>query len=242
MARHPMKLILCPGLLCDDALWSHLIRTFSADYDIYVPDFRNCDSITAMAEVALENGSDRFALAGLSMGGYVAQEVMRLAPEKVTHLALLDTSARPDSEVQRGRRRDLIALAERGKFRGVTPRLLPLLVHESRLSDAPLVAEITEMAERVGKDAFLRHQTAIMNRPDGRGDLSAINCPTLVLCGRQDQLTPLGLHLELAERIPGADLVVLGHCGHMATMERPTATVAALKNWLKRDVSDSRVS
>jgi pimeloyl-ACP methyl ester carboxylesterase len=130
------------------------------------------------------------------------------------------------------RRRDLIALADRGEFKAVSPRLLPLFVHEDRLADPRLIGEITAMAESVGKDAFLRQQKAIMGRPDSRPGLPKIGCPTLVICGRQDALTPIELREEIAGLMPGADLVLIDDCGHLATMERPDAVNAALRAWL----------
>ena len=228
------KLILCPGLLCDPALWRAQIDGLQDCTTLHIADFTTDDSITAMAERVLDAAPDTFALAGLSMGGYVAQEIVRQAPERVSRLALLDTSARVDSETVSRRRQDFIALAGRGRFRGVTPKLMPLLIHPERLDDAALTDDIQAMAERVGGDAFLRQQKVIQARVDGREDLRRIRCPTLVLCGREDQLTPLDAHIEMAENIPGADLVVLGRCGHMSTMERPGDVTAALRNWLLR--------
>lgn len=226
------NLILCPGLLCDTALWQAQIDGLRDCTTVHVADFTHDDSFAAMAERVLGAAPDSFALAGLSMGGYVAQEIMRQAPERVTRLALLDTSARCDTDVVSQRRKDFIGLAGRGRFRGVTPKLMPLLVHPERLDDSALTGAIQAMAERVGADAFLRQQAAIQNRVDGREALRHISCPTLVLCGRQDQLTPLDVHIELAENIPDADLVVLGRCGHMSTMERPGDVTAVMKNWL----------
>lgn len=225
-------LILCPGVLCDAELWRAQIDGLADLADIRVADCTLDDSIAAMAGRLLDGAPDKFALAGLSMGGYVVQEVMRMAPERVTRLALLDTSARLDDEPVVQRRRDLIALAGRGKFRGVTPKLLPMLIHTDRLDDTELTDAVMAMAERVGAEAFLRQQTAVLGRVDGRGDLARIDCPTLVLCGRQDQLTPLDAHFEMAEAIPGADLVVFGDCGHLPTMERPERTTAAMRAWL----------
>jgi pimeloyl-ACP methyl ester carboxylesterase len=115
---------------------------------------------------------------------------------------------------------------------GVTPRLLPLLLHPDRLTNQALVDTVTGMAVRVGRDAFLRQQKAIIARPDGRADLTRIACPTLVLCGRQDALTPLAVHDEMAATIPGAKLVMLEDCGHLAPLERPDAVTAALRDWL----------
>ncbi len=172
-------LILLPGLLCDRALWAPQLEGLGDVADMSVADFTQADSMAAMAETVLRTAPSRFALAGLSMGGYVAFEIMRRAPERVERLALLDTSARPDTPEQTQARRDLIALAQQGDFKGVTPRLLPRWVHPSRVHDAALVETVTAMTRRVGRDAFIRQQTAIMNRPDSRPGLAAITCPTL---------------------------------------------------------------
>lgn len=225
-------LVLLPGLLCDSALWRPVTDALAAEAAAAVADLTLDDSVGAMADRVLAWAPPRFALAGLSMGGYVAQEIMRRAPDRVTRLALLDTSARADSDEQRRRRRGLIALARQGRFKGVTPRLLPLLVHPDRLADTELVEIVTGMAERVGRDAFLRQQTAILGRPDGIADLSRIDCPTLVLCGRQDALTPPELHEEMAFHIPAARLVQIPDSGHLPPLERPGPTVAALRQWL----------
>tara|TARA_R110000868_G_scaffold10313_16_gene50690 strand:- start:10750 stop:11451 length:702 start_codon:yes stop_codon:yes gene_type:complete len=225
-------LLLLPGLLCDDRLWKPQVEALSGLADITIADMTLDDTMAGMARRALDTVPQRFALAGLSMGGYVALEMMRQAPERVTKLALLDTGARADTPEQTTRRRDLIALADRGEFKAVSPRLLPLFVHEARLTDSALIADITAMAESVGKDAFLRQQTAIMNRPDSRPGLAGIACPTLVLCGRDDILTPPDLSEEMADLVPGADFVLIEDCGHLSTMEQPAAVNAALSSWL----------
>jgi pimeloyl-ACP methyl ester carboxylesterase len=225
-------LVLLPGLLCDPRLWAHQSEALSDIADVTVADMTRDDSMAGMARRALDAAPERFALAGLSMGGYVALEIMRQAPERVTRLALLDTGSRADTPEQTTRRRDLIALADRGEFKAVSPRLLPLFIHEGRLEDAALVADIAAMADAVGKEAFLRQQHAIMNRPDSRPELPGIACPTLVLCGRQDVLTPPELSEEMASLIPGADLVMVEACGHLSTMERPDEVNAAMRSWL----------
>jgi pimeloyl-ACP methyl ester carboxylesterase len=225
-------LVLLPGLLCDRALWQAQIDDLSDIAEPRVADLSHDDSMTAMAQRVLAKAPEHFALAGLSMGGYVAQEIMRQAPERVSRLALLDTAARADTEEQIARRRGLIELAEKGEFKGVTPRLLPLFLHPNRLGDEALVGAVMAMTERVGKDAFLRQQRAIMGRPDSRPSLPAIKCPTLVLCGRQDQLTPLELHEEIAGLIRGARLEIVEECGHLSTMERPWEASVLLRQWL----------
>ncbi len=174
----------------------------------------------------------RFALAGLSMGGYVALEMLRQARHRVLKLALLGTSARPDTPDQLQKRRDFISLAERGRFLGVTDALLPMLVHPSRLADSELVASVKQMAKNIGKEAFIRQERAIMSRADSRPHLASIRCPALVLCGRQDALTPPDRHEELAAGIPGAKLEIIEDCGHLSTLERPAEVGAALRRWL----------
>jgi pimeloyl-ACP methyl ester carboxylesterase len=230
-----MILLLLPGLLCDARLWRDCMP---AGAEARIADLAQDDSMAAMAGRALALVADapRFAVAGLSMGGYVALEVMRQAAARVSHLALLDTSARADTEEQTRRREALIALAQTGRFRGVTPRLLPQLVHPSRL-DTPLAAEVTAMAERIGQDGFLRQQRAIMARPDSRPDLPGIAVPTLVGVGEADVLTPPELAEEMATLIPGAQLVRFPGCGHLPTMEDPAAVRDALAGWLSATAS-----
>jgi pimeloyl-ACP methyl ester carboxylesterase len=226
-------LILLPGLLCNERLWKHQVESLSDIADILVPDLTTDDNIQALAKKLLESAPKRFALAGLSMGGYVAQEIMRQAPERVLKLALVDTTFKPDAPEQSERRRALMSLANHGEFKGVTPRLLPMLIHTDRMDDPSVAGVVMEMAESVGKEAFIRQQTAIMNRPDGAGDLPRINCPTLVVCGRQDILTPPGVHFEMAGRIPNAKLVVIEDCAHLPPIERPQAMSALFRYWLQ---------
>jgi len=225
-------LVLLPGLLCDRRLFAAQLTALASVADMTVPDLTGHDSITALAEHVLATAPPRFALAGLSMGGYVALEILRRAPERVTRLALLDTQARADSATASARRHQLMTLAEQGSFRGVTPRLLPLFIHPDRLQDAELCATVQAMAEDTGKDGFLRQQTAILGRPDSRPGLPAIACPTLVLAGRDDAVTPPKLQLELATLIPDATLVLIPRCGHLAPLERPDAVTRQLGLWL----------
>ncbi|MBL8700411.1 MAG: alpha/beta fold hydrolase [Alphaproteobacteria bacterium] len=226
------ELILLPGLLCDAALWAPQRDGLNDVADIRIGDLTQTDSIAAMAARVLADAPERFALAGLSMGGYVAFEIMRRAPARVTRLALLDTSARPDAPERLQQRRDLIRLAQTGEFRGVTPRLLPQWVHPENMKDPELVATVTAMTQRVGRDVFIRQQTAIMGRPDSRPGLVQIRVPTLVLCGRQDQATPVELAREIAADIPNARLEVIEQCGHLSTLEKPAAVNRALRQWL----------
>ncbi|WP_193370520.1 alpha/beta fold hydrolase [Pelagibius marinus] len=230
-----VPLVLLPGLLCDAALWQPQVDALSDIADCRVADLTTQDSIEAMAESVLAGAPGRFALAGLSMGGYVALEIMARAPERVIRLALLDTRAQADDPQESRRRRGLIELAEKGQFKGVTPRLLPLFIHEARLDDAALTGTVTRMAQHVGKEAFIRQQRAIMGRRDQMPTLVKIHVPTLVLCGREDALTPLADHKVMAAGIAGARLTVIEDCGHLATLERPEEANAALRRWLTEE-------
>ncbi len=227
-------LLLIPGLLCDASLWAHQARFLADVVDVHIAETTHDESLGDMVGRALAEAPPRFALAGLSMGGYVALECMRQAPERVSRLALLDTSARADDAETLKRRKSFIDLAEQGRFKGVTPRLLPSFIHPDRLGDSELANAVTRMAESVGKDAFLRQQRAIMARPDSRSDLAAINVPTLVICGRQDVATPLALSIEIADLITKARLCIIEECGHLSSMERPYAVTALMRDWLLR--------
>lgn len=225
-------LILLPGLLNDARLWRHQVQSLAHLTEIEVADLVGPDSIGAMAERVLAMRSGPFALAGLSMGGYVAFEVMRRAPERVVRLALLDTSARPDTPEQTARRRGLLELAQKGRFLGVTPRLLPQLLHPDHVRDHAIANTVVQMARAVGREGFLAQQRAIMGRPDSRPDLTRIDCPTLVLAGRQDAVTPPELLEEIAAGIPKSRLVLVDRCGHLAPLEQPQAVTDAMVEWL----------
>jgi pimeloyl-ACP methyl ester carboxylesterase len=236
--RMRMDLLLLPGLLCDSRLWRDQEAGLAGAARVVVADLALDDSLEAMARRALAAMPGRFALCGLSMGGYVAMAMMRLAPERVSRLCLMDTSAAPDSRAQAARRRGLIAqLGDAAlHFRGVTPRLLPSLLHPDRLGDAALTGEVTAMAERVGREAFIRQQRAILARPDSRPGLSAITVPTLVAVGSADRLTPPAQAREIVGLIAGARLEVLDGCGHLPPLEAPERVTALLRGWLAMPV------
>ncbi|ODU54363.1 MAG: alpha/beta hydrolase [Acetobacteraceae bacterium SCN 69-10] len=224
--------LFLPGLLCDDRLWRDQVAGLAGLAHGVVADLTQDDSLDAMAGRALAAVPGRFALCGLSMGGYVAMALMRLAPERVTRLCLMDTSARADTPEQARRRRLLMSTSAGHRFRGVTPRLLPSLLHPDRVGDAVLGDEVAAMAERVGHDAFLRQQTAILNRSDSRAHLPAIGVPTLVAVGEGDQLTPPERAAEIAALIPGASLERIEGAGHLPPMETPERVTAMLRAWL----------
>jgi len=231
----PTPLILLPGLLCDPQLWAPQVEALADIADCRVADMTLDDTIAGMAARVLADAPDRFSLAGLSMGGYAAFEVMRQAPERVERLALLDTSAKPDTPERTEGRLELVARAGAGaaEFAAVVEGHLKTFVHPDRLSDEPLMAAIRASAMNVGAEAYARQQGAIMARADQVPHLGAIPCPTLVLVGREDALTPVPEHELIADGIPGADLHVIEDCGHLTTLERPDAVNAALRAWLE---------
>jgi pimeloyl-ACP methyl ester carboxylesterase len=225
-------LVLLPGLLNTGRVYADQIAALADIADVVVPELTAYDSMTAMAEAVLATAPERFALGGFSMGGYVAFEVLRRAPQRVERLALIDTQAGPDTPEATKKRLGFLEQTKIGRFHGVQPSLLPNLVHPSRLGDAEVVQPIFDMAQEIGPDGFVREQMAIMNRPDSRPMLAAIDLPTVVISGRQDIAIPLARAEEMATTIPDARLAVLEVCGHMAPLERPAEVSAALRRWL----------
>lgn len=226
------SLLFLPGLLCDAALWKHQIKALEGDFNANVADLTGHDSVAALAKAALESAPKKFTLIALSMGGYVALEIMRAAPQRVEKLVLMDTSARPDTAEQKRRRRGLIELSKKGNFKGVTPRLLPMLISEDHLHDEKITTVIMDMAQRVGQEAFTRQQTAIMGRMDSRPLLGEIKIPTLIVVGRQDALTPPEHAEEMARAIPGSKLEIVEDSGHLTPLEQPLRVNALLKAFL----------
>ena len=224
-------LVLLPGLLNTRRLWERQIADLA---EVTVPEPWHHDSIGAMADAALEAAPERFALGGFSMGGYVAFEILRRAPQRVTHLALMDTQATPDTPEATARRKGFIEQTKLGRFHGVQPSLLPQIVHRDRINDQSVIGPIVEMAAEIGADGFCRSQTAIIARPDSRPILVTIKQPTLVLVGREDIATPLARAQEMAADIGHSQLVVLETCGHMSPLEKPAEVTAALRRWLSQ--------
>ncbi|WP_135078394.1 alpha/beta fold hydrolase [Terasakiella sp. SH-1] len=226
-------LFLLPGLLCDRGLWRHQIETLSQDYDIRVADFSHGDSISAFADHILEAAPPRFSVAGLSMGGYVAFELLRRAPDRINRVALLDTSPFADAPEHREFRLSTMEMAKDHGLEEVMNLLLGRLIHPQRYEDEELVKAIDAMAHRVGIDGFLCQQTALLNRPDSFADLKGIDCPVLIVVGRQDGMTPVKVARQMAEEILNSSLVEIENCGHLSTMEQPEAVTALLRYWLQ---------
>lgn len=227
-----LPLILIPGLLCTEALWRPQIEALEGLSHIWVPKTTRHNNIADTAADILAAAPAQFALAGLSMGGYISFEIMRRASRRVRKLALLDTNARADLPEQAANRRLAMQQVEKGEFRGVTDQLIPNLIHPDRLNDTALTDVIKAMAAEIGKDGYLRQQTAIIGRPDNRPLLPDITCPTLVIVGRQDALTPPKVAQEIADGIPNSELVIIENCGHISTLERPDEVTAHMRRWL----------
>ena len=226
--RDPLPTVLIPGLLCTPRLYAEQIPALSSFGSVTVADHTRDDSMAGIARRILAQAPPKFALIGLSMGGYVAFEVQRQAPERVAKLALLDTTARPDAPEQTEQRKRQIEMAQNGRFDGIAQLLFPRFVAAARRDDRALQAVVRAMAEDTGPEAFVRQQTAIMNRADSRPGLGAIPCPTLVLVGADDTLTPPDRAAEMAAAVPGARQVVVPACGHLSPLEQPQAVTEAL--------------
>jgi pimeloyl-ACP methyl ester carboxylesterase len=227
-----LPIVLVPGLNCSPRLYAPQMPRLWQVGPVTVADHTRDDTMAAIASRILAAAPPRFALAGLSMGGYVALEIVRQAAGRVERLALLDTGARADPPEAQDVRKARMALAESGEFGAMIDAMWPALVHRSRVGDGALKAEYLAMCHDVGPQAFIRQQQAIIGRVDSRPLLPTIRCPTLVLVGAQDELTPPHLSAEMAAAIPGARLVKVADCGHMSTMEQPAAVTAALMEWL----------
>ena len=228
--------VLLPGLVCDAAVWAHTRASLEAHAPVTIPDYGLRDSLGAMAEQVLRDSPPRFALAGHSMGGRVALEVLRRAPQRVSALALLDTGVAPlpageAGEREAAGRHELLAIAREHGMATMAERWVQGMVWSPRLADRALVQAVIDMFARRGADMFAAQIRALLARPDAGGLLAGIRCPTLVLCGEQDSWAPAQRHREMAAKIPGATLVLVPECGHMCTMERPERVTRALLDW-----------
>jgi len=224
-------IVLVPGLFCTSRLYAEQVPALWQFGPVTVADHRRENTMADLARSILSNAPPSFALVGLSMGGYIALEIMRQAPERVSKLALLDTTARPDSPEQTKVRNEQIAIAGSGGYGKIPYAAMPMLLHSHE--NAALRNIILQMATETGADAFIRQQQAIMGRADSRPLLAAIRCPTLVLVGEQDRLIPPDRSQELAAGIAGARYVTVPDCGHVSTIEQPQATTQALVEWLR---------
>jgi pimeloyl-ACP methyl ester carboxylesterase len=236
MAKIP--LLLVPGMICSPRLYAAQVAALAGDADIVVPDWRQAplsiwDDWRSAAQWVLDRmPAQRFALAGLSLGGMLAVEIMQFAADRVTRLALLDTGMRSHNEAERAIRRARIRLAQEGHFELVLGMQMTRFIPPYRLPDKKLVDEVMTMCGEIGVEIYKRQEELAAIRADRRPDLPRIKCPTIVVCGRDDAATPLMLSEEMAATIPGSELIVVEQCGHLVTMEKPEETNAILRKWL----------
>jgi pimeloyl-ACP methyl ester carboxylesterase len=228
-----MPILLVPGLVSSPRIFAPVVPALWRYGPVTVANHVRDDNVAVIARRILAEAPPRFALAGHSMGGYIAFEIMRQAPERVAKLALVNTQARPDTPETSERRRGQMARAKAGEFHAILDELFPLFVHPSRRDSADLRKLMHDMGDDIGADAFVRQQTAVIGRVDSRPTLAGISCPTLVLTSDEDNLIPNKLSVEIADGIPGAKLTIIPNCGHLSQVEQPQAVAAALVEWLR---------
>ena len=226
----PFTPIFIPGLLCTELLFAK--QRASLPHQGYIADTTRHDSIHEMALAALDLCGGPLVPIGLSMGGYVALEMARLAPQRMAAMALLSTNCRDDRA--ESQRQQAIALAKHKGFQGVTRHFMPRLLSEAALQDKAIVADVLAMATDIGRIGFVRQQTAIMGRRAQHDTLASFAAPVLVLCGNMDVLTPPNLSVEMAGLAPRAELCLLNGIGHLSSIEAPEAVTNALESLFGR--------
>lgn len=225
-------LLLLPGLICDAAAWAPQVQFFSSERQVIVANYGAADSLSLMATAALEQAPEHFALAGHSMGARVALEIMRLAPERVTRLALLDTGIHTEREGEREKRLALLALGQKKGMAKLVDLWLPPMVHPDRIGDSELMDPLRKMAIAQGPEGYERQIKALLSRPDVSGVLKDITCPMFVGVGAQDTWSPPAQHEQIVAAVIHANYEVFPDTGHMAPVESPDLVNRALANWL----------
>jgi len=225
-------LVLLPGMMCDGRLFGPQIAAFSGRA-LHLAPMVGAVTVQALAAQILADAPPRFALAGLSMGGIVAMEIMVQAPDRVTHLALLDTNPRAETLEVQARRAPQIAKVQAGGLEAVMREEMK----PNYLTDGPNCGAILDlcmdMARNLGPVAFVNQSLALRDRPDQQATLSRVTVPTLILCGRQDALCPVERHELMHALIPHSTLHIVENAGHLPTLEQPDLTTAALRHWLE---------
>jgi len=224
-------ILLLPGFMLDARLWDDVRTGFEAFGKLSFGDITQDDSLEAMAKRVLLNAPPRFVLVGFSMGGYVAQWIYKFAPERVIALIFMNTSAHQQSAADVAKTQVQIDLAKQYPFKGLTKRALASSVDPDRTSDQALLNRLQTMAIDNGKDVFIRQLSAMRN--DGYEDLQKIQCPTLIIASRNDQMRTVEESQLMADRIPQSKLVVMEHCGHMTPLEKPVELLEVLSSWFK---------
>jgi pimeloyl-ACP methyl ester carboxylesterase len=228
-------------LICDQTVWQRQIDGLSDLAVCSCADYGSLDSLPAMAEAVLRTAPERFSVAGHSMGGRVALQVYRLAPQRVARIALLNTGYVPLAAGEAGqqetrKRGELVALAHSQGMRAMLRQWLPPMIDSRRSNDSALVNSIIAMMSRKAAEIFAAQVRALLARPDASAVLEQIQCPALLLSGREDAWSGPAQHAAMAAKIPGSQLVIVPDCGHMSTMERPAEVTAALRTWLAQPV------
>lgn len=219
--------------MCDERLFLPQISALNAEREVFAPPISEHDTISTLAGSVLDNAPPKFALAGLSMGGIVAMEIVRQSPDRIERLALMDTNPLAELPEMKAKRAPQIDQARAGQLDSVMrDEMKPNYLIDSPTKPA-LMDLCMDMALKLGPDVFVRQSTALRDRPDQCDTLRGIKVPTLILCGRHDQLCPVERHELMASLIPVADLQIVEDAAHLPTLEQPERTTAALKTWLE---------
>ena len=235
------NLLLLPGMMCDAGLWASQVKALSPYCSVFHGDITGDTDIESIASRVLQSAPRHFALAGLSMGGIVAMEMWRQAPQRIERMALLDTNFHADTDEKRAMRNRQMHEVRQGALETILrDELKPNYLARCHRNNTALLDEVLSMGIGLGDDVFLRQSQALRDRPDSAGTLANIKCPTLVLCGNEDGLCPPALHREMASIIPSSGLSIIPECGHLSTMEQPNAVNTALLNWLKNNESTTQ--
>lgn len=240
-----LPLVLVPGLMCNQTVWEPLQPYFVKTQMCQMVDHQSANSLTQMAQQVLDTSPQLFVMAGHSMGGRVALEVMRMAPERVAGIALLDTGyqAKADGasgELEVNKRLALLEISQSKGVRAMAAEWVKGMVHPSRLAEIDFIEKILKMFETKDSDIFARQLLALIFRKDATEVLKAIQVPTLILCGEQDAWSPPSQHEEMLQYVPHAAYSLISDAGHMSTMEKPLEVATAMNHWLEQCLTSSQ--
>lgn len=229
-----LKLVLIPGFMCDTSLWQAMLPALSAIAPIQFADLNQGDSIAAMAEGILPNLPEHCVLIGFSLGGYVARHIAYMAPKKLAGLVLINSSARASNEQELRRNQQQISMSTLYPYKGQTYTALKRALHPDRSDNLPLLAQMQAMSLNLGKEVFLRQLGLV--RQDGHAELTQINCPSLIIASRDDQMRSIEEAENMAHALPNSHINIIEDCGHMSPLERPEAVCQLLRVWLKSEI------
>jgi pimeloyl-ACP methyl ester carboxylesterase len=238
MTQKPFLAFACAHLT-DERLYAAQVAALEADYECTVFAFRDHDSLGAMADELLARMPAHFTLIGLSLGGYLAFEIIRRQLQRLERLVLMDTTAVADHPVRHAGRLADIAKVREGGIEALIPELPARWLHPAHARRAGLTDVMYAMARSIGARGQFNQQTAMLSRPDSHADLERVRVPTLLMCGREDPVTPVPDHEAMAARVSGARLEIIEHCGHLSTIEQPEIVTRVLRDWLRETEADS---